>query len=120
MSDTAFASFDEIFRTELRAWRGHEPLWKVFWIYGVALSWSMATLYGALLYARCPWLQQILLLCLAGYTVWVLIAIWRCAENAEEAYWGLLARHLTVVWAGATLMLVPFLEIDIVERLLGC
>ena len=26
------------FEPEVRAWRGQQPLWKVFWVYGVVLS----------------------------------------------------------------------------------
>ena len=33
---TKFAA--DFFAAEIRAWRGEEPLWKVFWVYGVATS----------------------------------------------------------------------------------
>ena len=28
----------KFFTAEIRAWHGEEPLWKVFWVYGVATS----------------------------------------------------------------------------------
>jgi hypothetical protein len=107
------------FDTEIRAWRGEEPLWKVFWFHGVLVCNILAVLYGTTLYAERAGLQQVLLVSIAAYTAWVLIAAWRCADNTQQSYWGVLARHLIVVWAGNTVMLLPFLEIDAIERLLG-
>jgi len=111
--------FGGFFDTEIRAWRGEEPLWKVFWFHGVLVSNILAVLYGTALYAERAGLQQVLLAGIAAYTAWVLIAAWRCADNTQQYYWGVLARHLIVVWAGNTVMLLPFLEIDAIERLLG-
>jgi hypothetical protein len=34
------------FETELRAWHGLMPLWKVFWGYGVLTSFVMIGLYA--------------------------------------------------------------------------
>ena len=31
----------DFFAAELRAWRGEQPLWKVFWVYGVATAARM-------------------------------------------------------------------------------
>ena len=112
---TFIASF---FGMEIRAWRGEVLLYKVFWVYGVIGGGIMVIFYGAALYGRRVGLQQILLLCFAGYTVWVLVSIWRCAENTHEAYWALLARQITVVWAGSAIMLLLFLEIDVLELLI--
>ena len=33
------------FAAEIRAWRDEEPLWKVFWVYGVANSVTIVVLY---------------------------------------------------------------------------
>ena len=57
----------DCFDTEIRAWRGEEPLYKVFWGYGVVVSGIMATFYGAALYAKRAGLQQALLVCFAAY-----------------------------------------------------
>jgi len=35
----------DFFAAEVRAWRGGEPLWKVFWVYGVATSVAIVVLY---------------------------------------------------------------------------
>jgi hypothetical protein len=114
---TAVAFVADFFGTEIRAWRGEEPLGKVFWGYGVAISGLLAILYGAALYARRAGLQEVLLLCFAGYSVWVLVSIWRCVENTRQALWGVLARQITVIWTGNVLMLLLFLEIDVIGRL---
>jgi len=116
VSTTLLHSF---FDTEIRAWRGEEPLWKVFWCHGVLVSNVLTILYGATLYAERADLQQIMLVSIAAYTGWVLIAAWRCADNTQQSYWGVLARHLIVVWAVNTAMVLPFLEIDAIERLIG-
>jgi hypothetical protein len=114
---TAAAFLADCFDTEIRAWRGKEPLGKVFWGYGVAISSLLAILYGAALYAGRAGVQEFLLLCFACYSVWVLVSIWRCVENTRQAIWGVLARQLTVIWTGNVLMLLLFLEIDVIARL---
>lgn len=106
------------FGMEIRAWRGDVLLYEVFWVYGVVGGIIMVISYGAALYERRVALQQILLLCFAGYTVWVLVSIWRCAENTHEAYWAVLARQITVVWAGSAILLLLFLEVDVMELLI--
>jgi hypothetical protein len=115
----AAAFFADLFGAEIRAWRGEAPLAKVFWGYGVAVSGLLAGLYGGALYARRAGLQQVLLLCFAAYSLWVLVSIWNCVENTRHAHWSALARQLTVIWAGNALMLIMFLEIDVLGRLLG-
>ena len=58
---------------EIRAWRGEQPLWTVFWLYGVAASCAIAALYfGAMVSGRTA-LRQLLLLVLAGYTGWIVV-----------------------------------------------
>ena len=111
--------FVRFFDAEIRAWRGDLALYKVFWSYGVIGSAILAFFFGIALATQRASLQQALLPCLAGYTVWILVSTWRCAKNTREEYWGLLARQLTVVWAGNAIMLLFFLEIDVLERLLA-
>jgi hypothetical protein len=116
---TVAAFIAGFFDAEIRAWRGEEPLYKVFWVYGVVVSFIMAIFFGAALYAKRAGLQEALLVLFAVYTIWILVSVWRCAKNTQEAYWGLLARQLTVIWAGNALMLLFFLQIDVIERLFG-
>ncbi len=107
------------FETEMRSWRGAEPLWKVFWVYGVLVSSVLGLFYALAMYEDRIVLQQVLLACFATYTVWILVSVWRCSDNTEEPLWGLLAQRLTVVWAGNAIMLLIFLQLGLVKTYLG-
>ena len=117
MSRSSISEFAAaFFAAELRAWRGEQPLWKVFWIYGVVTSSVLITLYVIAFYADRAALRQVLLLCFALYTAWILISVWRCANNTEERVWGLFARFLTVAWACNTIMIVVFLQFNLIIK----
>lgn len=103
------------FAPELRAWRGEQLLWKVFWVYGVAASSALIALYGYAFYVDRVALRQALLLCFAAYTFWILVSVWRCANNTQEKIWSVLARFLTIAWAGNTILLVIFLEFNLIR-----
>ena len=115
----AASFFLKFFAPEIRAWRGEEPLWKVFWGYGVVVSGIIAALYALAIYAGQVALEQGLLLCAAAYSAWILVSVWRCAKNTREKFWGLLARLLTVAWAGNVIMVLTFLQLDLVAEYLG-
>lgn len=104
------------FAPELSAWRGHQPLWKVFWLYGVAASTALIAMYLFAFLIENVALRQILVLCFALYTGWILVSIWRCSHNALEQFWGLLARFLTVAWACNTIMIVVFVEMNLIAH----
>lgn len=107
------------FAAEIRAWHGEEALWKVFWVYGVGTSGLIAGFYVAAVYTGHTALQQVLLPCFATYTVWILVSVWRCAHNAPQRFWGLMARFLTVAWACNTILVLTFLQLDLVTQYLG-
>lgn len=104
------------FAPELRAWRGEQPLWKVFWVYGVATSSVLITFYIVAFYVDRVALRQALLLCFAPYTGWILVSVWRCANNAMEKIWGVFARFLTVAWACNTILIVAFLQFNLIVK----
>ena len=111
--------FGLLLAPEMRAWRGEQPLWTVFWLYGVAASCAIAALYfGAMVSGRTA-LRQLLLLVLAGYTGWIVVSVWPCADNIREPLWGTLARFLTSAWAANALLVVTFLELDLLGTLIG-
>ncbi len=58
----------EFLVVQLRAWRGEQPLWKVFWVYGVTTSSVLITFYVIAFYVDRIALRQVLLLCFAPYT----------------------------------------------------
>ena len=100
------------FKPELRAWHGLMPLWKVFWGYGVLTSFVMIGLYALALSEGQVAVQQALLILFAGYTAWILVSVWRCAETSDP-HWGLIARCLTVAWAANAALVVLFLQLDL-------
>lgn len=104
------------FAPELAAWRGRQPLWKVFWLYGVAVSGILIAIYLFAFLIEAVALRQILVLCFAPYTAWIVVSIWRCAFNAREKFWGMLARFLTVAWAGNTIFIVVFIEMNLMTH----
>jgi hypothetical protein len=104
------------FAPELSAWRGQQPLWKVFWLYGVAVSGALVAIYVFAFLIEQVVLRQILVLCFAPYTAWILVSIWRCSSNTREQFWGMLARFLTVAWACNTILIVVFIEMNLITH----
>lgn len=107
-----------LFEPEMRAWQGRLPLARVFWVYGVLASVGISALYLQAAEARRWGLQQGLLMGLAAYTVWILVAVWRCAELAPPG-WRFLARGLTIAWAFNMALVATFLELDLIAARLG-
>jgi hypothetical protein len=105
----------DFFAAEIRAWHGEEPLWKVFWVYGVATSVTVVVLYVVAFYDGRMTLRQVFLPCFAAYTAWILVSVWRCASNTNEKLWGTLARFLTVAWAGNTILVLIFLQLNLLR-----
>ncbi len=108
----------EFFAPELRAWRGAMPLWKVYWVYGVLASAALFALFFEAMREDRLILQQMILLLLALYTAWILIAAWRCAAHAPQM-WSFFARLSIVAWAGNATLLLSFLELDLANRILS-
>ena len=100
-------------------WRGHGPLWKAYWLYGV-LGSNVLALILLLLMQRgaidSVWFQ-IVLLVLAAYTIWIVVSVWRCASNVENALYGQMAKALTVAWAINALMVLGFLELQFLQTI---
>lgn len=107
-----------LFEPERRAWQGRLPLGRVFWIYGVLSSAGIGALYVLAGEAGRLNLQQGVLIVLVGYTVWILVAVWRCAEQASPR-WRMFARSLTVAWALNTIMVAGFLQLELLATRLG-
>jgi hypothetical protein len=100
---------------ELRAWRGEMSLAAVFWIYGVFVSAELAMLHVIALYLDQIWVQQAVILAFALYTPGILVAIWRCADNASP-FWATMVRWLTVAWSLNTAFILLFLQVDLLMR----
>lgn len=107
-----------LFEPEWRAFTGRAGLGRVFWVYGVLVSSVLALLLLLALQAGRLGVQQLLLVLMLVYTALILIAVWRCADNAAPP-WGLFARALTVAWALNVLLLFGFLQLDLLVAWLG-
>jgi hypothetical protein len=107
-----------LFEPEWRAFTGRASLGRVFWVYGVVVSTGLALLFVLALEAGRRGLQQLLLLVFPAYTAAILIAIWRCSGNTAGP-WGQIARALTVAWAVNTLLVVGFLQIELLAAWFG-
>ena len=117
MDRSRLAAFAAAFLApELRAWRGEQPLWKVFWVYGVTTSGVLIVLYALGFYLDRTALRQMLVPCFAGYTAWILVSVWRCANNTQERFWSMLARLLTVAWACNATMVLVFIQLNLITR----
>ena len=107
--------FSLFFAPELRALHGRMSLTVVFWGYGVALSMVLAILHATALDAGQLVFQQILILVSVVYTVWILVSIFQCAQNASP-FWGTVARWLTVTWGLNTAFVLFFLQFELTLR----
>jgi hypothetical protein len=116
--ETCVRFLQAFFEPERRAWRGDAPLWKVFWGYGVLTSSGLALLYLIALEQQHILMQQALLILLAAYTLWILVAIWRCAAHSPPG-WATLAQALTVAWAANTILVLTFLQTDLLAAYMG-
>lgn len=96
-------------------WHGDGPLWSVFWFWGVVGSWLLAGLFAlaAAYFGVTWWLFIVTAVVMTGYTVWILVSVWRCADNTREERWSLIARVLTVAWALNVLLVGVFLFLDL-------
>ena len=110
--------FARLVEPERMAWRGERDLATVFWGYGVLASSALVVLHATALMLGQLAFQQVLIVASGLYTVWILVAIWRCAARAHP-YWGTLARWLTVAWALNAGFVFAFLQIELIDRALG-
>jgi hypothetical protein len=66
-----------------RAWRGEAELGGLFWIDGVLASSLLVALYATTVVLGQRFAEQVLLILCAGYTLWILVSIWRCSQASE-------------------------------------
>ncbi len=103
------------FGPQIAAWRGQAPLAHVFWGQGVFVSVALILVYVDALYRHDQITEQVMLTLFQVYSIWVLVAIWRCAANAKPP-WGVIARLLTIAWAVNTMLIAGFLQLDLLFR----
>ena len=81
-----------------RSWNGHEPLWKLWWLYMGIGSIPLAFLVVLLDYTPAPAVMGFLLFMI--YFAWWLVSAWRCAFNCDWYGWG----YLTRAWISLSLL----------------
>lgn len=113
---TASSLVRTFFGPELRCWRGEQQLGKVFWRYGILPSVGLTVLYALSLSLGRIGLQQTLLLCFGGHTFWLLVSLWRCSKAVMNSIGGVIARQLVVAWAINAILVLAFLQIDLVGK----
>lgn len=106
------ARLARFFAEEISAWRGQASLARVFWLKGVLTTLVLSVLYATTVAQGQHLAEQLLLIFLAVYTVWILVAIWRCARG-DDSFWALMARLLTVAWAGNAALVILFRQLDL-------
>ncbi len=107
-----------VFAPEIRAWRGDARLWVVFWIYGVGVSSILILLYATTVLQGQLAGQQGMLILGGFYTLWILVAIWRCAL-AQETIWSQFARFLTIAWALNAALVLLFRQLELMMLVFG-
>lgn len=108
----------QYFGPMIRAWHGEARLAPVFWLGGVLPSLILIALFGMAVYYGQTLAEQILLVVFGLFTVWIVVSIWRCSEPADTL-WPMLARFLTVAWALNAIMVLLFLELDLLTVFAG-
>jgi len=111
----ALAAFLE---PEIRAWRGEAPLAAVFWLYGVLASIMFGILYARSVVLGQYLLEQVLILLLCVYAVWMPVALWRCAQHSKSP-WSVPARWLSLAWGMNAFFLLMFRELDLIALYLA-
>jgi hypothetical protein len=102
---------DPIAKHVLSYWKGGEPLWAAFWIYGMFVGVLFDTLLTPSLRAQLAMHDGTFLSCWGImamfamgliYAVWNFVSVWRCAKNASKP-WGTVARvfYVLLLVAGA-------------------
>jgi len=92
--------------------RSDQPLWRVFWIYGVLAS---HVLFVAILYLYDKLSTPLIGLLFAAFVLYTAIitrSVWVSAGNTRRAPLGEIARFLTVAWALNAVLVSGFLFLD--------
>lgn len=86
-------------------WKGHEPCWVAYWIFGVVLT-NLFNFVGEKTLPADPLVEVstarmslavIVAVLFIAHIVFMSVAIWRCAPNASHPLWTFLARTLLVL-----------------------
>ncbi len=79
------------------------------------VSVALILVYIDALYRHDEITEQVMLTLFQLYSMWVLVAIWRCAACATPP-WNTVARLVTIAWAVNTMLVAGFLQLDLIFR----
>jgi len=93
-----------------KAWRGNERLWVVWWVYGAAVAALLAVVAWFVLghpttSAQAIFLLAVLLTMFTIVIAWT-VMVWRCAPNAGNQIWKLIARASAVILPAGLFVMV--------------
>jgi type VI protein secretion system component VasK len=78
-----------------RAWRGEERLWKVFWLYSLfapLLAYLLLIVFPLQVYGTLLITYSYFFVGWTLFNCWVVVPLWRCADNTGWWLWTRLAR----------------------------
>jgi NNP family nitrate/nitrite transporter-like MFS transporter len=90
-------------------YRGHTPLGRVFWIYGVLFSNLLLALLITASDRVAPILMSLLLLGFMVYTLGIMRMVWVNAFNTGKEILSFAARYLTVFWMVNAMLISSYL-----------
>ena len=112
-------SFPErFFDIEIRAWRGEADLFRVFWVQGVLTSVVLGVLHATTILLGQMFAEQILLILLTLYSIWIVVSIWRCSL-ASDTFGATIARYLASFWALNAGLVLVFRQLDLLVLIAG-
>ena len=101
------------------AWKGREPLWKVFWIYFTLVSPCLIIFLFFVslefldlvcpkpVFVPCFIFYFIVATVIICYGIWVCVATWRCASNAKVPINSILAKFCVIIFASVLAVGTP-------------
>ena len=98
-------------------WKSDEKLWKVFWLYALALGSVLLTLSDHVLMsdAFIKYSVYVVTLIWMIWMIWISVGLWQCAFNAKLKAWGFIVRGLVIFSIGiiAIETFGPYVGVDI-------
>ncbi|HLS80031.1 MAG TPA: hypothetical protein VK025_01345 [Steroidobacter sp.] len=88
---------------------GRQPLWRVFWVYGVLCSHLM---FGAILLAYAhvdSFSMGLMLVGFLGYSLLICRLVWVNADNVGNPLYGQIAKGMTIAWVINASLISAFL-----------
>lgn len=73
-----------------KSWTGTEPIWRVFWIYGVPVL-------VVAFYLSLPYPSRLFVVVFFTYFTWLQVSLWRCAYNSRFRWFGYIVRTTVLV-----------------------